>query len=137
MTFNGVIIRKLEMLDSILAEIQAIGPVGVKKLQQDLVIRRAVERLLQIAIEIVVDVCQRILSLRGETPATSAAGAIERCVHLGIIRPSGVYRKMVGFRNVLVHDYAVIDLKIVSDVVTSGLQVFGDFRDDVILYAKD
>jgi uncharacterized protein YutE (UPF0331/DUF86 family) len=59
---NGVIAQKLQHLDTILTELRSLGCLTVQDLEMDWRTKRAVERSLQILVEIVIDVCQRILS---------------------------------------------------------------------------
>ena len=66
---NGVIVQKLH-LDEVLTELRSLGHVSVEQLDDDWRTRRAIERDLQIAVEIVIDVCQRILSLFSIFPET-------------------------------------------------------------------
>ncbi len=107
MALNGILLRKLRVIEQVLAELQSLGPLSAAQLQTDCKIRRAVERDLQIAIEAMIDVCQRILSEKGQTPATTAAEAIKRCVQLGVLSDEQPYRRMVQFRNFIVHQYEV------------------------------
>ncbi|MDW7711668.1 MAG: HepT-like ribonuclease domain-containing protein [Deferrisomatales bacterium] len=65
MSANGVILQKLHSLDQVLAELRSLGPVSRETLESDWRTRRAVERDLQILVEVVVDVCQRLLSTAG------------------------------------------------------------------------
>ena len=73
---NGVIIQKLQSLDETMAELRSLGSVTVEQLSSDWQTRRAVERDLQILVEIVLDICQRIICLAGQTPATTGAEVI-------------------------------------------------------------
>jgi len=67
-----VIAQKLQNLDAILIELSSLGCLTVQKLDQDWCTKRVVERSLQILVEIVIDVYQRILSLSGQTPGQLA-----------------------------------------------------------------
>jgi len=135
--FNGVIVRKLQSLDVILNQLKSLGEVTAAELSGDWRTRRAVERELQVLVEIVVDVCQRIVSLAGQTPAASGADAVERCVQLGAISDNEDYRRMVQFRNFVVHRYESIDVEILADVVNNRLGDFAKFRDEVLRYGED
>ena len=134
---NGVILQKLQALDETLIELGSLGTVTSKTLDEDWRTRRAVERELQILVEIVIDVCQRIISLAGQTPAASASEAVERCVQLGVLSNDEAYRKMVQFRNFVVHRYEDIDVSILADIVSNRLEDFRHFRDEVLHRAKD
>ncbi len=88
---NGVVLRKLRSLDDTLEELYSLGSVTLDLLKDDWRTLRAAERDLQILIEIVVDVCQRLISLAGETPAETGAEAVKRCVKLGALSSSEPY----------------------------------------------
>ena len=80
---NGVVLQKLQTLDETLTELRSLGQISVTQLNNDWRTRRAVEGDLQVLVEIVIDVCQRLISLAGQTPATTGADAVERCIQLG------------------------------------------------------
>lgn len=133
---NGTILRKLQLLDETLAELGSLGKVTATGLKDHWQTRRAVERDLQVLVEIVVDVCQRIISLAGQTPASSGAEVIQRCVQLGALSENEAYRKMVQFRNFVVHRYENVDVEILAQIVNDRLGDFETFRDEVLAYAK-
>lgn len=56
---NGVIAQKMQTLDEVLTELRSLGQISVEQLDIDWRTRRAVERDLQIAVETMIDVCQR------------------------------------------------------------------------------
>jgi uncharacterized protein YutE (UPF0331/DUF86 family) len=82
---NGVILQKLQSLDQVLDELHSLGKVTAQTLNEDGRIRRAVERNLQVLVEIVIDICQRLISLSNQAPATTGAEAVERCIQLGAL----------------------------------------------------
>jgi uncharacterized protein YutE (UPF0331/DUF86 family) len=45
-------------------------------------------------------------------------------------------RKMVRFRNFIVHRYERIDVNILADMINHRLSDFEQFRDEVLAYAK-
>lgn len=134
---NGIILKKLESLDEILTELQSLGKITTPQLQDDWRTKRAIERDLQVLVEIVIDICQRIISLSGQTPATTASEAVERCIKLGIISSYEPYRRMVQFRNFIVHRYEQVDQEILIDIVNRRLSDFEKFRDEILAYAKN
>jgi len=133
---NGVVLNKLHALDEVLNELRSLGKVTTGQLQDDWRTRRAIERDLQVLVEIVVDVCQRIIALRNEAPAPTSAEAIERCIQVGALSASDAYRKMAQFRNFIVHRYERVDVAILVDVVNSRLPDFEGFRAEVLAYEK-
>ena len=134
---NGVIARKLQSLDEILTELRSLGEMRVPQLEQDWRTRRAIERDLQVLVEIVIDVCQRLISLAGQTPAATSADAIDRCIALGILSDDEIYRNMVRFRNFIVHRYEYIAADVLVDMVNRRLPDFEQLRDEVLAYVQD
>ena len=133
---NGVIANKLQSLDAVLVELRTLGRVSTQQLDQDWKTKKAIERNLQILLEIVIDVCQRLLSLAGQTPATTGRDAVDRAVKSGFIQPNEAYFKMVQFRNFLVHRYEHVDNAILVGMVNQRLTDFEWFRDDVMDYVR-
>ncbi len=133
-TLNGVVLRKLELLNHTLADLRTLGEVRVAQLEEDWRTKRAVERSLQILVEIMIDVCQRLLSVSGQTPATSGQDAIERCVQLGALSSYEAYENMVKFRNFIVHLYERVETPILVNLVNRRLGDFEQFRDEILAY---
>jgi uncharacterized protein YutE (UPF0331/DUF86 family) len=133
---NGVIAAKLQTMDEVLSELRSLGTVGVEQLNQDWRTQRAVERNLQVLVEVAIDVCQRLIALLGQSPATTGTDAIERCIQQGILSDAPAYRQMVRFRNFIVHRYDRIDAAVLVDVVNDQLSVFEQFRNEVLAYVQ-
>ncbi len=133
---NGVIAQKLQSLDAVLVELRSLGQITAQHLEQDWRTKKAVERNLQILVEIVIDVCQRLLSQDGQTPATTGRDAVERAIKSGFLSQNDAYYKMVQFRNFLVHRYERVDNAILVGMVNQRLTDFEQFRDDVIAYVR-
>ena len=136
-TFNGVIAQKLNTLEKVLGELRSLGEASVKDIQEDWRTRRAVERDLQILVEIVLDICQRIISISGASPATTGQEAIERCVQIGVLADGERYRKIVQFRNFVVHRYEQVDVEILAGILQNNLGDFEHFRSEVLDYAAN
>lgn len=134
---NGVVLQKLQALDEALTELRSLGQVSVEQLDADWLTRRAVERDLQVLVEIVIDVCQRLISLSEQTPATTGAEAVSRCIQLGALSDFSAYRQMVQFRNIIVHRYDRVDTVILAEMVNGHLGDFERFRTEVMAYVQD
>lgn len=133
---NGILLAKLQSLEETLGELRSLGKVTSAELQRDWRTRRAVERDLQVAVEAVIDLCQRIIALHQQAPAATSAQAVERCVQLGVISDNPAYGKMVQFRNFVVHRYERIDVEILVDIVNQRLADFDAFREDVLRFCR-
>ena len=134
---NGVLIEKLQSLDKTLAELRSLGEVTEKQIDDDWRTRRAIERDLQILVEIVVDVCQRIVSLSGQTPPTMGREAVERCCLIGALSAYQPYTRMIQFRNFIVHRYERVDGRILVEMVNEHLGDFERFRQEIMRYVQD
>ena len=133
---NGVIAQKLQALDTVLAELPTLGVVSAKTLRSDWQQQRAIERNLQLLVEVVIDVCQRLVAVIGQSPATSGADAIERCIQMGALTPDENYTRMVRLRNFLVHRYEHIDPDILANMVNRHLGDFEKFRNEILAYVQ-
>ncbi len=134
---NGLLLKKLQIIEQVLEELRSLGHLNVTDLEKDWRTQRAVERNLQIAVEGMIDICQRVLSLKGLTPATTGSEAIRRCVELGALSSEEPYRRMVQFRNFIVHRYEHIDPAILVDIVNRRLDDFQRFILEIRRYAAD
>ena len=133
---NGVVLRKLESLDVVLRELESLGRVSVDLLADDWLTRRAIERDLQVLVEIVLDICQRLISLANEVPATTGSVAVKKCVELGVLSGADPFRKMIQFRNFIVHRYEQVDVGILAGMVNENLEDFKQFKAEVLNYVR-
>jgi uncharacterized protein YutE (UPF0331/DUF86 family) len=133
---NGVIAAKLQSFEEVLNELRSLGKIDVAQLKNDWRTQRAVERSLQVLVEVAIDICQRFIALLSQSPATTGTDAIERCIRLNILTDKPDYRQMVRFRNFIVHRYDRIDPTVLVDVVNNQLPVFEQFRNEVLAYVQ-
>ncbi|MCK4960392.1 MAG: DUF86 domain-containing protein [Planctomycetes bacterium] len=132
MECNGVIQRKFALLDKHLLHLQSeFKDVDFESFKSDWVIQRMTERVLQVMIEIVVDIAERIIALNSAGPAATAVEAMEKLVELGVIKSAQDYTDMVRFRNLIVHQYEEIDPAILFGIVNKKLDTFRQFRKEV------
>lgn len=136
MSVNGVIIGKLQHLDEILAKLRSLGPLNRTQLDTDWRTKMAVERAIQVLVEIIIDVSQRVIAEDGQTPAGSGREAIERCVQMGVLSSIEPYQRMIQFRNFVVHLYDRVETIFLVDIVNKRLADFESFRDEVLAYAE-
>lgn len=133
---NGVIAQKLQALDRSLVELRSLGVVSAKALRGNWQQQRAIERNLQVMVEVVIDVCQRLLTIAGQSPATSGGDAVDRCIQLGVLTPDENYKRMVRLRNFIVHRYEHVDPEVLAGMVNRHLGDFEKFRDEVLAYVQ-
>ena len=132
MQANGVVDRKLALLDRQIMRLQeALNGVSQEQFAESWEKRTLSERALQVCVEIVIDVAERIIALRRAGPVATAADAIERLVDLGVLSSTEPYQNMVRFRNLIVHQYEEVDPEILFDLATRRLDDFRAFRDEI------
>ncbi|MEM1416076.1 MAG: DUF86 domain-containing protein [Myxococcota bacterium] len=121
MTDPPLVAKKLARIEQCVAELRRHA--DVDRLARDVVMQRFVEHTLQIAIQSALDVASHIASSErlGE-PATNHA-LFDLLAKGGWLAPEAVptLRAMVGFRNIIVHEYDDVDLQVVREVVAEHL----------------
>jgi len=131
MSINGVVESKLRFLEQTLTDLES-WPLGdPAEFAGNSMLRRAVERALQLAVESMIDVAERILAARRLAPADAAAENLKRLQEIGILEDADRYASMVRFRNFIVHRYEQIEPQIVYGLAKSKLAYFRDFIDEV------
>lgn len=127
------ILIKIDELDSYLSDLLKIAPGNFEDFKR-IEIKRSSERLLQLSIECVIDICKIIVSnLRLGLPSeeNDLFDKMEKnCIISDEL--AGILKEMKGFRNILVHEYAVVDDEIVYSVVKNRLDDFRKFRKEII-----
>lgn len=130
--------KKLEALQLYIVRIRKYVPVSAESLRTNVEVSGVVERNLQLASEVVLDVANQLIAeFRFRTPDTYK----ESIVILGEV---GVLEKefaddfsgIAGFRNILVHNYMDIDYNEVADKVNNHLGDFEIFAKSVALYLQ-
>jgi uncharacterized protein YutE (UPF0331/DUF86 family) len=120
-TEGGLIEKKLVLAESYVADLRRLA--RLDHLDTDLRERRFVEHTLQLAIQACLDAASHLVSSErlGE-PQTNRAmfGLLAQAGWIDAAMAETMFR-IVGFRNILVHGYASVDLGVVRDVVEHRL----------------
>ncbi len=127
------ILAKLDDLEGYVRDLRTIAPESFVAYQQ-IEKKRACERLLQIAVECVIDVCNLLVAgLRLGLPAEED-DLFEKLQQAGVLssRMEETVKEMKGFRNILVHEYGRVDDEIVYQAVTAELGDFTEFKNEIL-----
>ena len=127
MTDQDLIAKKLAFIETCLRDLrQHARP---DRLSTDVRELRFVEHTLQIAIQAALDVASHIVSDNRLGEPRTNREVFDLLGRHGWLVPSlvGVLRDMGGFRNVLVHGYAEVDVSVVRDVLDRHLPDFEAF----------
>lgn len=126
---SGVVQARLALIRGLLDDLQSAGEVTVDLLQKDRMLRHGIERVLGQLVELAVSINGHVgATLLGRAPQDYRSSFA--LVHeAGALDPDLVIRlqAFVGLRNVLTHEYVDIDLEIVAGAVSSALQDYGQY----------
>lgn len=131
------ILAKIDELDGYLLEIHQIMPASFEEYRK-IEKKRACERLLQISIESIIDICSLIVTgLRLGLPGEED-DLFEKLEEAGIITSSikETLRMMKGFRNILVHEYGRVNDEIVYEALQNRLDDFVVFKQLILQTIK-
>ena len=131
------VLAKLDELDGYLGELHAIVPQRFETYQR-IETKRACERLIQVSVEAVIDVCALLVAgLRLGLPGEED-DLFDRLARHGAISGSmaATLRRMKGLRNLLVQEYGRINDEIVFETVRGRLADFDAFKREVLTFLK-
>jgi uncharacterized protein YutE (UPF0331/DUF86 family) len=133
MVDRDLVRRRLSLLDTYLEQLAPYRDIDRSAYEQDWKTQRVVERTLHLAIETCMDVADHIVADRRLRVPDTGAESFEILAEAQLIPlPLGrALALMVGFRNILVHDYARLDVSIVLRVLREDLRDLERFRDAV------
>ncbi|MBW8014691.1 MAG: DUF86 domain-containing protein [Planctomycetes bacterium] len=132
MKYNGVIQRKFALLDKQLLQLNNhTKDIDFDTFKDSWILRSMTERALQVMVEIVIDVAERIIALENAGPTATSAEAIDRLVELNVLKSVQPYSDMVKFRNLIVQQYEEIDPAILYDILENKMENFRQFRNEI------
>lgn len=129
------VLARLDDLDGFLRELRSIAPASFEdylKTEK----RRACERLVQVAVEALIDVCGLLVSgLRLGIPAEED-DLFERLTRADVLSgtTAQTLRRMKGLRNLLVHEYGRVSDRIVFETIRDRLGDFDTCKREILDY---
>lgn len=134
MKLNGIIERKLRVIEENIDAIKSWKIENFQQFNESSLLQKATERALQISIEVMIDISERILALNKLTPANTSVENIQKLEDLGVIRSANNYADMIRFRNFIVHRYEKVDTEIVYSIIKNKLNLFDKFVEEIRSY---
>jgi uncharacterized protein YutE (UPF0331/DUF86 family) len=119
--------RKLTELSEYVRQVSEYRDVTVEQYRADWKTQRIVERTLQMAIEACVDIAGHTVADRGLRAPATYADTFEILVQSGLLSPD-----LGEAMDVIVHDYAGIDVEVVIRVLRERLDDFRRFETDAL-----
>jgi len=136
MTDTSLIRKKLSELENNIQTLERLRSYSLTDLQNDKEKAWSVEHGLQLSIQIIIDTGNHILAAKGEQEVEEYVDIIDKLGERAIV-PSEfaqAIRGMAGFRNILIHEYASVDMKKVYDVLHNRLDDFRKFAGYIDMY---
>jgi uncharacterized protein YutE (UPF0331/DUF86 family) len=132
------VLAKVDEIRKYIDEIRKVAPSSFDEYEYSIEKKRACERLLQISIEAVLDICNIILSSLKIGLPSDEEDAIKKLTKKDILtKETGeIVQKMKGFRNILVHKYGVVEDEIVYSML-SKIDDFDVFTGEVLDFISE
>jgi uncharacterized protein YutE (UPF0331/DUF86 family) len=127
------ILARIDQLDRYLAELSEVAPPDLET-YRSIEKKRSCERLLQISVECVVDICGLVVAGRHLGLPDDENDLFDKLERASIIsrQLKSTLRRMKGLRNILVHVYGVVVDEIVFEVVRNQLGDFAAFKKEIL-----
>lgn len=135
---DDIVASRLRLLAEYVNELHGyqIQTISFHAYQDNKMLRRAVERALQVAVEACLDIGRRIIAVEGFRYPENNQDVFRILAEEGVI-PTGLLStllEMSRFRNLIVHDYARIDDARVYGILKKRLGDFDAFAEVVRIY---
>jgi uncharacterized protein YutE (UPF0331/DUF86 family) len=137
---EGLIYARLDGLRAVLGELREALPEdpGALALPENILVRRAVERCLYLAIQHLLDIGSHIVAAEGWGLPGSYREVIEKLGEHGVLPREFALEvaPMAGFRNILEHEYVDLDI----DELDRNARRFDDFSrfvENVVRFLDD
>lgn len=117
-----VIENKISSVRKYLKILQRYKGYKKEEIEGNIDIRGAVERYLYLAVQSAIDLAEAVIAYKGFRKPTTMSEAFDILNEERLIpaKLTNELVKMVGFRNILTHDYEKLDYKIVYNVLQNG-----------------
>lgn len=121
--------RKLAEIELLVAQVSEYREISADEYRSDWRTQRIVERTLQMAIETCLDVASHVVADRALKVPSTYAETFDVLADAGLLSPELhlSMRRMVGFRNIVVHEYTSIDAEHVVRVLRDRLDDLTEF----------
>ena len=127
---NHVVEKLLIRLTAEVAFIRSCHLVSFRQYQSNPVLKKALERSLQIVIQVCIDIALRIVSKLNLGTEETTFAVFQKLIDRKILpkRWEKIAPKMISIRNRLVHEYDVIDDHIVYGIIAKHSRDFLAFK---------
>lgn len=134
MVDRDLVLRRLADVERYLGELAEYRDLDIATYTREWKTQRIVERTLHLAIEACMDIADHIVADRRLPVPDTAVATFAVLAEAGVLEPElgRALGRMVGFRNILVHDYARLDPEILLRVLKVDVSDIERFRPAVL-----
>ena len=136
---KNVVLARLARLDEYISRLKRFENISLKEYLNDYDLQAIVERNLQLAIQVCIDIANYIVARK-----KLAFPVEQENIFLILGREEIIPQKlaarikgMVNFRNILVHDYMDIDSQKVYKILKQGLKDFSEFAKAAVEFIEN
>lgn len=134
---RDILAERLARLEKLVEKLARQSEIALDRFIRDADQQDLAERRLQLAAQVCIDIAHYLLARDAEPVAERGQDPFVRLAHAEVIQAALAERMqgLVGFRNILVHDYLKIDPATVYEHLTGRLDDFRDFAKAVVRHA--
>ncbi len=131
---NDIVLNKAEIIERALARVHAVYVRHQQDLEQAFDAQDVIVLNLQRACEAAIDLAMHIIRIRGlglPKDSKSAFDLLESAQEISTLLADHL-KKMIGFRNIAVHDYRALDWAIVRSIVETHCDDLAVFASEMV-----
>jgi uncharacterized protein YutE (UPF0331/DUF86 family) len=138
MVNKEIALRKLSKLKSYLDELAAYEGITWEQYKAESQLRRAVERLIQLVVDVAVDINSHAVVDEKQPPPRDAFDSFIQAGRLGMFTQgfAEIIAPSTGERNIIVHEYEQIDDAIVYHSIKEALVVYHQYISYVLDFVE-
>ncbi len=138
MVNKATVIKKLARLKTYLHELRSFESLSLDDYLANFEHRRAVERLIQLIVDVAVDINTHAVVDEGGSPPKDAFNSFLDAANLGIIPMAFALQvaPSTGERNIIVHEYEQIDDTVVYQSIKEALAHYNQYIHHVTEYLE-
>ena len=133
---KALVEKKMRRIEELLRELEEVKVETIKDFQENVVIKRFIERNIELAIEQMIDICKHFVSGLDLKEPETYAECFDILAKEQIISNQNLdtFKSMVRFRNILIHAYDGVDDSITYGIYKKRLVDFRNFIKETRAY---
>jgi uncharacterized protein YutE (UPF0331/DUF86 family) len=131
-----IVHERLVLMREMLETLDAIGPVTLERLQRDITVRLATERIFTQLVELAVSINNHLISQTGSIVPKSYRETFPKVASIGAIREdlAAELAPSAGLRNIPIHDYVEVDRKRFAEAVPTAGRLYKQYVGEIASY---